>query len=866
MLNSLKGKLIIPVFGLLTLMVIVMIVWIAMLTGMLFSNLTDKRMENATRSAQARIENLEEQSRVVAISVANSYTVLSTIRGWNAAEDGSAERLANRQVLFDYLQGVAREVKADSFIVRDAEGRTILRIHAPTNFNDFDGSAAGLAALEGRTTTSYSSTPTMALGLNTTVPIYDDGVIIGTMTPLYFLHTNEFMQYMANLFDAEVSIFNRSESIVSTLPNGVGIEWDAGVAETVIGRGQPLTAEETISGKAYHSFYIPVHGLANNGAPVGALFVGFSNEEADHLIFRIYRTMILISVVGIAVTGGVMYLIIQKVLQPLDTLKKRVKEVAEGNININIDKTRLSNDEIGELSLDVFALTDVIKGIMADLDRLMKEMTDKGEIEYRIGSDKYHGSYKEIIDGINNFADTYVDEVLMVIKIIDEVGAGKFDVELRDLPGKKVILAQKVNAFLATIRSIITDINGLADAAAGGDLGVQADPSKYTGDWAMLLEHLNDLISTVAEKAFWYESLLDSIPFPISVTDLNMNWTFINKPTEVFLGKGRKDVLGQHCSNWGATICNSEQCGIKCFKRGVKQTKFTQGGLYFQVDVESLKDSRGREIGYIEVVQETTKLETALSKVNEVMDKVRLVSEQVSVGSKHISASGADLASGAGAQAARIQELNESVEMINKQTQVTAKNATNANDLSKNAKQNAIVGNDEMKMMVSAMDGITEAQNSISKIIKTIEDIAFQTNLLALNAAVEAARAGEHGKGFAVVAEEVRNLAARSQVSAKETNQLITESKGRVDKGTEIAIETAKTLEQIVADFDNVSKIIADIAAASSEQAQSIMSVSSGLVEISSITQANSAASEETAAASEELASQADILMDLVRS
>jgi len=111
------------------------------------------------------------------------------------------------------------------------------------------------------------------------------------------------------------------------------------------------------------------------------------------------------------------------------------------------------------------------------------------------------------------------------------------------------------------------------------------------------------------ELAHWYESILDAIPFFISVTDTNMNWTFINAAIEYNLGENRKDVIGKHCSHWGFGHCNTDECTIVRAQRGFKQTYFSRDNVSYQADVQILRDLKGATMGYLALVQDITKLE-----------------------------------------------------------------------------------------------------------------------------------------------------------------------------------------------------------------------------------------------------------------
>lgn len=249
---------------------------------------------------------------------------------------------------------------------------------------------------------------------------------------------------------------------------------------------------------------------------------------------------------------------------------------------------------------------------------------------------------------------------------------------------------------------------------------------------------------------------------------------------------------------------------------------------------------------------------------NEVMSGIKESTMQVTAGAEQVADASQALAQGSTEQASAIEQITASMDEIADKTKTNASQANSAADIVHEVKTGAGKGNTQMHDMMTAMHEINASSESISKVIKVIDDIAFQTNILALNATVEAARAGVHGKGFAVVAEEVRNLAEKSAAAANETNEMIQDSIQRVHKGTALAEDTAKALDTIVESIEKVVVLIDGIANASSEQATAVTQINQAISQVSQVVQTNSATSEQCASASEELANQAEALRDLI--
>ena len=570
--------------------------------------------------------------------------------------------------------------------------------------------------------------------------------------------------------------------------------------------------------------------------------VASANSSVVFLI-AIALTIVLIAVV-------LALFVARSISKPVNDLVSLARHVSDGQLNINIDRSKITNDEIGTLTQYFYSLVDVVRSMVHDVAELQHQFLVVGDIEFRVDESKYQNSFKELMQNTNAVTDDLIQNMLVVLGLLKQISDGDFNITVEDMPGKRMLLPQTVREVVKSLKSVSSEIEAMIESTSvKGDLSARIDTSNYSGDWQKIMVGLNDITQAVSAP-------LDVIVFSLKEMEKgNFDLKEVDRLAELAghsaNAENYRGVFKEAILAFDSTINE-----VSSYITEVSEVlaKMSEGNLQVRINRKYVGD-------FVEI---RDSINNICSSLNNTMKEISTAAEQVLSGATLISTSATDLSQGAQEQASSVQELNATIALITEQTRQNVANAISANELSNKSTTNAGEGNKAMKHMVEAMTQIRESSNNIAGIVKTIQDIAFQTNLLALNASVEAARAGEHGRGFAVVAEEVRNLAGRSQQAATETTTLIQDSIDRVESGSGIAKETAESLNAIVTSANEVLTIIGNISDASKEQAEGITQISDGLAQIANVTQTNSAVSQETAAASEELNSQAEMLRQLV--
>ena len=325
---------------------------------------------------------------------------------------------------------------------------------------------------------------------------------------------------------------------------------------------------------------------------------------------------------------------------------------------------------------------------------------------------------------------------------------------------------------------------------------------------------------------------------------------------EIWLQASYNPILDLNGKPFKVVKYASNVTGRKVAINEVKRVmmSLTEGDLTSYI--EQTFDDEFKELGdsinsFVHELHET------ISQINDAVGTISGASTEIAQGNS-------DLSNRTEEQASNLEETAASMEEITGTVRLNAENANQANSLASQASSIAVEGGHLIQKVVSTMSSINESARKIADIIGVIDGIAFQTNILALNAAVEAARAGEQGRGFAVVASEVRTLAQRSANAAKDIKELISDSVTKIENGNVLVDQSGETMDKVVTAIKRVNDIMAEIAAASIEQATGIDEVGKAITQMDEMTQQNAALVEEAAAAAESMQAQAEQLASRV--
>ncbi|MDR2592598.1 MAG: methyl-accepting chemotaxis protein [Chitinispirillales bacterium] len=535
---------------------------------------------------------------------------------------------------------------------------------------------------------------------------------------------------------------------------------------------------------------------------------GWEDSKQTHK--SVLATLITMLILGVVISVALGFFLARNISLPLLKTVRMLDELKMGHLDMRLRMDR--KDEVGQMAKSMDAFADDLQNVVIDT---MKKISE-GDLSARITLKDHH-------DEVSMALKNTVESLNAVIGTMKKISAGDLSARIEPKSENDEVSI----ALRETVESLNTVI-GTMKKISVGDLSAEIEPKGKQDEVSHALKHtvesLNVVVGTMKK---------------ISEGDLSM---CIEPHSE-------KDVIS---------------AALEATVESLRQLIINDGGRVLQAAANKDLSQRLTSIYMGEFARMKDNINTVMDSLSSALNQVTDAVAQVANASGEISIGSQSLAEGSNEQASSLEEVSSSLEEMSSITKQNAENSGQAIILASEASAAAKDGDVTIKRMANAITLIKQSADNTAKIIKSIDDIAFQTNLLAINAAVEAARAGEVGKGFAVVAEEVRNLAMRSADAAQNTADLIEESVKSAGDGVRITEEVAVSLGKIVDRTSKVGDLIAEIAAASKEQAQGIEQVNIAVAQLNHVTQNNAANSEESASAAEELSSQAAELANMV--
>jgi len=506
--------------------------------------------------------------------------------------------------------------------------------------------------------------------------------------------------------------------------------------------------------------------------------------------------------------------LIEAMVQPLNVTAAYVDRISKGDIPQPITDTY--NGDFNTIKNNLNQCITAVNGLVAEAGRLT-DAAVQGKLSTRGDATKFQGDFAKIVQGVNNTLDAVIGPLNVAADYVDRISKGEIPAPITDnYNGDFNTIKNNLNQCITAVNGLVAEAGRLTDAAVQGKLSTRGDATKFQGDFAKIVQGVNNTLDAVIGPlnvaADYVERISKGdIPDPIS-DEYNGDFNEIKNNLNILIAAMQT-----------ITAIASEM---------------SSGNLTVEATPRSEQDTLMQA------------LNSMIVKLNQVVAEVKGAAENVADGSQQMSSSSTEMSEGASEQAAAAEETSSSMEEMAANIRQNAENALQTEKIAVKAAQDAEASGRAVSEMVEAMKTITQK-------ISIIEEIARQTHMLSLNATIEAAKAQDYGKGFGVVASEVRSLAERSRTAAVEIARLTTTS-------TTITERASDMLRQLVPDIRKTAELVQEITAASAEQNKGTAQINDAIQQLDEVIQRNAAVSEEMSSTSEELAAQAEHLQAAV--